>query len=628
MPYVYHKNVSTGDIHIAPDKIYADQTARLAATFVTADIDKLLKQTSDGSFWRVTAAGSPGTSVPFTPPVPVVGDIDKVPFVVSDGASGVKYSYEAASKKAPSITEVFDMADFPTPSGGVITLPTGKYLIKANLVTSDRFFIGAGSTVTIEIDDSRVNSLTYVGTGTLFTSTNATNFILQEFQVILAGNGATLFDITGGVFRWFGGAGVFVGTGQSIGTATTPIVSVIDTVAFFGFEEGFTSDSPFISYFRELSLEPSAIGSGTALTLDDGTGAFATFDDITATLTASQSLIDIKPCIGTRVSIRDVKKSPAGAFFKAGTTGPIASFTDTSTPNTAVSVTNDGGDALFTSVGHGLNVGELPIHTTFTESTYNTSTYVVTEVPSADTYKIGIAYVSDDSGLFSTTTCQVNDVGHGRSNGECVSIFGTINFGGGYKIFNAQTDTFEITLGKAFPGSESTGNWDTSSLDETSAFVVATDNGDQKDSNNRGSLVVGGNAVATTINLQNQFEFLNLGGNAVAAGDIELWTVTNATTGEMRYDGISPVNVDYNGLITAKSLAVSNRFNFRLLKNGSPLPSPDNVDIPLGVGNTFQSSPLHWSLLVNPGDLLVMKVANADNQDDITIDTLKIFITR
>jgi hypothetical protein len=626
MPYVYHKNVSTGDIHIAPDKIYADQTARLAATFITADIDKLLKQTSDGSFWRVTAAGAPGTSVPFTPPVPVVGDIDKAPFVVSDGASGVKFAYEAASKKAPSITEVFDMADFPTPSGGVITLPTGKYLIKANLVTADRFAIGAGSTVTIQTDDSRGNSLTYVGTGTLFTATNAANFILQEFQVILAGNGATLFDITGGVFRWFGGAGIFVGTGQSIGTATTPIVSVIDTVAFFGFEEGFTSDSPFISYFRELSLEPSAIGSGTALTLDDGTGAFATFDDITATLTASQSLIDIKPCIGTRVSIRDVKKSPTGAFFKAGTTGPITSFTDTSTPNTAVSVTNDGGDALFTSVGHGLNVGELPIHTTFPESSYNTSTSVVTEVPSADTYKIGIAYVSDSSGLFSTTTCQIDDVAHGLANGCCVSIFGTINFGGGYKIFNVQTDTFEITLGKAFPGSESTGNWDTSSLDETSAFVVATDNGDQKDSANIGSFVVGGNATPTTINTKDVFENLNLGGNAVAASDIELWTLTNATTGEIRYDGISPAPVSYTGTLSAISSGGPQRFDFQLLENGSPLAAPDNVDIPIEVSTTLRASPLQWSVIAHPGDLFRMQVANRDGTSNITIDTLKVSV--
>jgi hypothetical protein len=171
-----------------------------------------------------------------------------------------------------------------------------------------------------------------------------------------------------------------------------------------------------------------------------------------------------------------------------------------------------------------LSVGELPIHTTFTETTYNTSTSVVTEVPSADTYKVGISYVSDDSGLFSTTTCQINDVAHGLLNGCCVSIFGTINFGGGYKIFNVQTDTFEITLGK-------TGNWDTSSLNEQSPFVVATDNGDQKDSANIGSFVVGGNATPTTINIKDQFENLNLGGNAVAASDIELWTLTNATTG-------------------------------------------------------------------------------------------------
>jgi len=59
--------------------------------------------------------------------------------------------------------------------------------------------------------------------------------------------------------------------------------------------------------------------------------------------------------------------------------------------------TNDGGDALFTSVGNTLSIGALADHSLFSEATYN-GEHTVTFVD-GDTYKVGVAYVSDDSGV-------------------------------------------------------------------------------------------------------------------------------------------------------------------------------------------------------------------------------------
>lgn len=146
------------------------------------------------------------------------------------------------------------------------------------------------------------------------------------------------------------------------------------------------------------------------------------------------------------------------------------------------------------------------------------------------------------------------------------------------------------------------------------------------DSVNIGSFLVGGNTTKTVITTQNTYVNLNLAGLAQEASDIELWSLTNTTTGELRYDGITPANLRYTGLVAAYSAGGTQRFNFRLLKNGLPLAWPDNVSIPIEIRATIASSPLLWSIKVNPNDLFRLQVENADGVSDITIDTLKVVI--
>lgn len=146
------------------------------------------------------------------------------------------------------------------------------------------------------------------------------------------------------------------------------------------------------------------------------------------------------------------------------------------------------------------------------------------------------------------------------------------------------------------------------------------------DSVNIGSFLVGGNTAKTVITTQNTYVDLNLAGLAAEASDIELWSLTNTTTGELRYDGITPANLRCTGLVAAYSAGGVQRFNFRLLKNGLPLASPDNVSIPIEIRTTIASSPLLWSIEVAPNDLFRLQVENAGGVSDITIDTLKVVI--
>lgn len=143
---------------------------------------------------------------------------------------------------------------------------------------------------------------------------------------------------------------------------------------------------------------------------------------------------------------------------------------------------------------------------------------------------------------------------------------------------------------------------------------------------NIGSMLVGGNTAKTIIDTQNTYVDLNLAGLAVEASDIELWSLIDTVTGELKYEGFVLANLRCTGLIAAYSAGGTQRFNFRLLKNDFPLSPPDNVNIPLEIRTTIHSSSLWWNIIAEPNDTFRLQVENADGVSDITIDTLKVII--
>lgn len=592
-----HSEVDSGSIHHDINIQYANQGERLADdSLVEANLYQIAMQLDDFSTYRLVGVD------------PIVWK-ETTPTVL----------------EGDTIYNIFTMNDFPTAVGGVRTLVSGKYVIKNSLTTSDRFAIGAGSSVTFAMENQRFNVFTYTGTGTLFTSLNAAFFVLEKNNFLLSGVGAQLLDVIGGNFIIRSEQAIFTGSGASIGTIVDAAV-LIDDMFANGFADGIVIENTPFGLVTEVIMHGVSGGTGTYVSiLGKNTGAFALETSNNAlNIGVNESFFYIEPVVVGVINISNSFLLGAGSYFRLGNTGPIAGFTDSSTPPTAVTVADSGGNAQFNSVGHGLNVGESVEHTIFAESSYN-GFFVVTSV-TANTYFVGLSFVSLDAGLFETTTCQVNDVGHGLSNGDTLSIFGTINFGGGYKIFNVQANSFEITLGKVFPGSETTGNWDMGSLNEQSSYVNTFRNGPQKDSSNIGSAVVGGNMQPTPTTTKDLFVDLNLNASMVEAGNIELWTLTDTTTGEMRYDGLFPASMTYGGLAAASSSGGSQRFDYRLLQNGSPLPVPDNVDIPVDVNGNVRSTALSWPISVQPGDLFRIQAANRDGTSALVVDTLKIDI--
>jgi len=528
------------------------------------------------------------------------------------------------AKKGIDIIEIFSMDDFPDPVGEVITLPPGKYIIKDDITTTDRFLINTLGAVSFVVENNRNNFLIYTGDATLFTATIASVFELNKLNILCTGTNAQCFDVSTGDMICNDVSIIMQGTNSKIGVLQDiRIIQLRDTL-FAGFKNGIDIRNIEGLTGEKLLIQSNQTGSGVFFNFEKSVSSFIALANAEISLAPSEKVFYINPEIKADISIEKFTSADSADFFKVGVTGLITGFVDNSIGITAVTATDSGGDAQFNSVGHGLVVGEIVTHTTFSESEYN-GDFVVTAI-TTDTYFIGIDYESNDAGLFETTTTQVNSTAHGLSNDTGVSVFGTINFGEGYSIFNVQTNSFEISINKVFPGNETTGNWDTGSLTQKSKYVTTHNNGDQKDSKNIGSFLVGGNITATDINTKDVFEDLNLNSSIEEASDNELWTLLDKTTGEIRYDGLTPVSISYAGLVAASSAGGAQLFSLRLLRNGSPLSSPDDVNIPLEIAATIKSTALIWSVTADPQDVFKLQVANTDGVSDITIDTLKVRI--
>ena len=535
---------------------------------------------------------------------------------------------QIASRHADTLTEIFQMSDFPAAAGGVITLPSGKYSIRSALTTSDRFEIGSGQTVVIEFENYPEVTLTYTGTGTLFTVTDATRFDMSSVSFLLTGAGAQLLDIDGGgvcTSIISGLVAVFTNTGTSIGSIADVNRFELRDAHMIGFVDGMSITRANTFRFAQLYLASNQTGSGVLVGIYDSVGITGDISQSAVVPGASEAAFYIDPTVSVEIQLSLIADLGVNGFYKAATTsGVVASIADQSVVANAITAVADNGSgkARFASTTHGLSVGERVDHTTFAvETSYNGTGLLVTAVSDADHYDIeAITFTDTDTGQVDADTVEITDVAHGLSNGDSISIEGTIDYDVGYAIFNKTDDTFEVN---AVWVSDQAGTWNDASLDQHSRYVAATNNGAEAESHSGGCILVSGNAEPTVVTDASTFYDLNLNASAVESASLARFTLTNSTTGEVRYDGLNPRLIEIGGLLAGVSSGSAARFNFRLLLNGSPLAAPDNVDVPIDVDAAVTAAPLHWSLHLEPGDLIRLQVENADNTDNITIDTLK-----
>jgi len=167
-----------------------------------------------------------------------------------------------------------------------------------------------------------------------------------------------------------------------------------------------------------------------------------------------------------------------------------------------------------------------------------------------------------------------------------------------------------------------TGTATLNGLDQKDVKINSRDNPGQPDSVTIGSTHVKGNAATTTINTQNVFEDLDLG-TALEGSNIERWSLTDTTTGELSYDGLEP----FAGILIANiaaSAGADNEFNYRAIKNGSTL--PDDIVAVTQAKTDTQSTTLIVPISVVNGDTVRLQVANIDATTNITIEHLSLSI--
>jgi len=138
-----------------------------------------------------------------------------------------------------------------------------------------------------------------------------------------------------------------------------------------------------------------------------------------------------------------------------------------------------------------------------------------------------------------------------------------------------------------------------------------------------GTMNVVGNSTATTISTQNTYVDFALNALAAVGADNVDFTVTNTTTGEIRYDGTPDVTLVIFGSIGV-STPGSQNYEIQALKNGSVL--PDGIITPVNTDSTSNSVPFLSTVTLVTNDLIRFQIQNIDGTDDVTIIDLSVVI--
>jgi len=179
-------------------------------------------------------------------------------------------------------------------------------------------------------------------------------------------------------------------------------------------------------------------------------------------------------------------------------------------------------------------------------------------------------------------------------------------------FFNLADGESLFNINSGFTGKAVIQNYTKVNNNSTSYAIGGLDNksiyvkNDQ--SNYIGSYVVTGNTIATTITTINIWVDANFNGSAIAGTNIERFSLTDTTTGELMYDGLEPFSGDFISSMSVYSAGSSQEFEFRILKNGSPL--PDNVILSRSISSSVGAGTLQAPVTAVTGDLFKIQVRN------------------
>ena len=142
-----------------------------------------------------------------------------------------------------------------------------------------------------------------------------------------------------------------------------------------------------------------------------------------------------------------------------------------------------------------------------------------------------------------------------------------------------------------------------------------------------GSLVVSNNTSQTVIGTQNTFVDLVIDPNTTSeASNNELFTITNYSNLEIRYDDINPKSLIFSALVSVIANNQTDIYSYKLLKNGIDLPAPDNVNVPIEITSRVVTFNPFWHIQVIKDDVLKMQVTDIEGANTLTHLSIKYHI--
>jgi len=555
------------------------------------------------------------------------------------------------SSVAVDILEVFSTNDLPPEIGGIRDFPMNQGLdIKATIFDEFIWRWPDESVIFIWTKHANSASIIYQGT-TTFIQCDGRPRVFQLRNCILVGlsnnSNAKAWDLTASLNVGGGGFGVndtvvagFPGGARYKNFQNGIIRGMIYAPGVVGatVAESLTIENCGVYELTGMLMIAPGIGNQSLIATVGSATLQGRLHDNDYLAPASQSGINFGRNITSLAAMGafSVSQTNTGTFFKTLETGSFSATGADNDTGTVTVVSNrmtpSGTFAVFETTNPP-NEGDIIIHTGFPEASYN-GTFLAHQVNVAD-YQIAqtpflqpvLQIGSTGGGTWDRkytvfTTTDTSELREGHS----VEIFGTALYDAVHTVRNIITNT-SFSIDFLFTAPTESGTFEVKSLIETDIQVDIDRAGKQKVSMTIGSFVIGGNDQATIIGTQNVFVDLNLSGGIVTGGNNERFTLINSTIGEVRYDGQNPKVLTVNGLIAATGSGGGQVFLFRALKNGVVLPAPDDVDIPIEIGNALSSTSIMWDISMVTGDLFRIQVANTAGNQNLVIDTLKLTIS-
>jgi hypothetical protein len=159
------------------------------------------------------------------------------------------------------------------------------------------------------------------------------------------------------------------------------------------------------------------------------------------------------------------------------------------------------------------------------------------------------------------------------------------------------------------------------SLTQKSLKVVSAANNIMPDSQRIGSAYIKDNVAITNPVTSGQWYDINFGTGLLAGSNIERFTLVDAATGALRYDGETTFDGTIHVALSAISTGGDRVFNFRFVKDsGSGFAVlPDDMVASVEIGAITGSASLLVAVSMESGDIIKPQVTRVDGTSTITV---------